>query len=197
VVFYIFWLAFVPKAAFSQTETMPEENAGTPAFRSEAERQYSLNDTEMSPGNNPAASGGSPVMYIFRMVIVLALVAGLIYLVVLFLRRLSRPRSEYNPHLRILASVHLGGGRYIHAVAVGTKAWLVGSGESGVQHIAEITDQEAVNAMVLTASMESAERSAGPVMNFQALLKRFSAPDTSPENRMESLRKRRERFKRF
>jgi flagellar protein FliO/FliZ len=131
------------------------------------------------------------------MILVLALVAGLIYVVVFFLRRFSRPQTEQNPHLKVLATTHLGGGRFVHVVSVGKNAWLVGAGEGGISHIADIADQEAIDVMQLDASRKSAEESVNPLLSFQALLKRFSAPAVPPADRVENLRKRRERFKRF
>ncbi|MDR2551760.1 MAG: flagellar biosynthetic protein FliO [Treponema sp.] len=133
------------------------------------------------------------------MVLVLALVAAAVYLAVFFLRRLGKPQAEQNPHLRILASSHLGNGRYLHVVSVGRKAWLVGSGEGGVRHIADIADQEAVDVMELEASRKSAETAGlSPFSSFQALLKKLSGPmPPSEQSRLENMRQRRERFKRF
>jgi hypothetical protein len=81
---------------------------------------------------------------------------------------------------------------------VGSKAWLVGAGEGGVSPIAEISDQEAVDAMLLEdASRKSAESIRGPLPDFGALLRRLAGgslpdkPGASPEN----VRKRRERLK--
>jgi flagellar protein FliO/FliZ len=133
------------------------------------------------------------------MVLVLVLVAVVIYLVVFFLRRLSKPQAAQNPHLKILASTHLGGGHYVHVISVGSKAWLVGSGEGGVRHIADISDQEEVDAMLLENSRKNAETPGlNPLSAFQTMLKRFSGGgETPPEDKVESMRKRRERFKRF
>ena len=50
---------------------------------------------------------------------------------------------------------------------------ILGSGEGGVSHIADITDQEAVDAMTLEASQKSAE-TPGFVPVFQALLAKLS-----------------------
>jgi flagellar protein FliO/FliZ len=139
-----------------------------------------------------AATATFPV--ILRMVLVLALVAGIIYLVVFFLRRVSRPQAEQNPHLKILASTHLGNGRFVHVVSLGNQAWLVGAGEGGVNHIADINDKEALDAMLLDASRKSAEE-LNPVSGFRSLLKRFSA--SGDDDRLLSIKNRRERFKRF
>ncbi|MDR1390271.1 MAG: flagellar biosynthetic protein FliO [Treponema sp.] len=131
-----------------------------------------------------------------RMFFVLILVAVVIYLVIFCLKRLSRPRAEQNPHLRILASTHLGSGRYIHVVSVGTNAWLVGSGEGGVTRIADVTDREAVDAMIVDNSAKSAE-ALTPLPSFRALLKKLGGGGTVEQNRLDNLRQRRERFRKF
>jgi flagellar protein FliO/FliZ len=130
------------------------------------------------------------------MVLVLALVAGLIYLVVFFLRRVSRPQVEQNPHLKILASTHLGNGRFVHVVSLGERAWLVGAGEGGISRIADITDKDILDAMLLDASRKAAGEM-NPVSGFRSLLKRFSASGDEGENRLLNIKKRRERFKGF
>jgi flagellar biogenesis protein FliO len=139
-----------------------------------------------------AATATFPV--ILRMVLVLALVAGVIYLVVFFLRRVSRPQAEQNPHLKLLVSTHLGNGRFLHVVSLGNQAWLVGSGEGGINHIADINDKELLDTMLLDASKKTAEE-LNPVSGFRSLLKRFSA--SGDDSRILNIKNRRERFKRF
>jgi flagellar biogenesis protein FliO len=147
--------------------------------------------------NAPAAKRPSAILAILRMILVLAIVAIVIYFLVGLLRRLGKPPAEQNPHLKILSSAHLGSGRYIHAVAVGKNAYLIGSGEGGVNHIADINDQEAVDLMILDASKKTAE-AAPPLFDFQSLLKKFQGGITAKEqDRLENMRRRRERFKRF
>ena len=159
-----------------------------------------------------AAPVRTSAFVILRMVLVLALVAGVIYFVVFFLRKISRPQTEQNPHLKILASTHLGSSRYVHVVSVGSKAWLIGSGEGGVTHIADIDDGEALDAMLLDSSRRTAENTVLP--GFQALLRRFTGKESIAggskgpggpgplERRIEELRELRElreqrdRFKR-
>jgi hypothetical protein len=81
-------------------------------------------------------------------------------------------------------------------VSVGKEAWLIGSGEGGVNHIAGISDQEAVDAMILDVSKKSAETP--EPFNFQILLKKFSGGLSAKEqDRLEKMRQRREKFKRF
>jgi flagellar biosynthetic protein FliO len=158
------------------------------------EESFLFSDTP--PG---ALSASPPVFAILRMILVLALVAVFIYLAVFFLRRLSRPQGEQNPHLKILASTHLGSGRFLYVVSIGTQTWLVGAGEGGINHIADLQDREIVDAMILEASKRSAEMPGpGALPAFQALLKKFSGGTGGREqDRLENIRRRRERFKRF
>jgi flagellar protein FliO/FliZ len=139
--------------------------------------------------------GGSAFWIILRMVFVLALVAGAVYLVVFLLKRVTRPAEQLSPHLKVLSSSHLGSNRYVHVVSVGPKAWLLGASDGGVSLIAEITDPDVVNAMLLDDSRKSAESNAGRLGDFSRLLRRLGGgPDTRPPS-PEDLRKRRERLK--
>ncbi|MDR1506083.1 MAG: flagellar biosynthetic protein FliO [Treponema sp.] len=164
-------------------------DAGAEPPQRAAERGYLIEDS-------PAAAAGPSFPAVLRMVLVLALVAGIIYLVMFFLRRLSHPRVEQNPHIKVLASTHLGSGRFVHVVSLGDKAWLVGSGEGGIRHIADINDRELIDTMLLESSGKIAEE-INPISGFKALLGRFSGSRTDREDRIENMRKRRERFKRF
>ena len=182
-----------PPDAAAEAEA-PVQGPGTAASRAQEEALFSFDDN--APGGNALPRSPSSIFAILRMVLVLALVAGVIYLVVYFLRRMGKPQVEQNPHLKILASTHLGSGRYVHVVSVGKEAWLIGSGEGGVNHIAGIGDQEAIDAMVLDASKRKADTP--EPFNFQSMLKKFSGGLTAKEqNRLEKMRTRRKDFKRF
>ena len=191
----------VPASGAPAAASAEPDAAGTDAAGTETAGAAGTVRTEdpfffAEAGETPRAAP-APAFAVLRMILVLALVAALINLAVYCLRRLGRPRPEQNPHLKILASAHLGNGRYVHVLSVGKGAYLIGSGEGGVSHIADITDQEAVDAMALDASRRSAEtQSIVPV--FQTLLARFSGGLSGKEqDRLENMRRRRERFKRF
>jgi flagellar protein FliO/FliZ len=176
----------------SETESVPETDMVLPETGSAPGRPdesgYILADT-------PEAAAGTSFPVILRMVLVLALVAGVIYLVVFFLRRVSRPQAEQNPRLKILASTHLGNGRFVHVVSLGNQAWLVGAGEGGISHIADVNDKEILDALFLDASKKTSEE-INPISGFRSLLERFSVSGNK-ENRLLNITKRRERFKRF
>jgi flagellar protein FliO/FliZ len=149
---------------------------------------------EVEPGV-PAPGAGAPVSLIIRMLLVLILAAAAIYGVVYFLKRASRPSEQRDPNLRLLSSVHLGSNRFIHAVSAGNRVLLLGAGDGGVSLIAEIEDQDTINAMLLEDSRKSAETASGRLPDFKALLRRFGAPAGGRPPGADNIRKRRERLK--
>jgi flagellar protein FliO/FliZ len=131
------------------------------------------------------------------MILVLALAAAAIYGVVFFFKRLSRPPAQQNAHLKVLAKAPISTGSAVAVVAVGTKAWLVGAGDSGsgVSLIAELTDQELVDAMLLDNSRNGSDGGAPKFLNFSALLNRLGGGGPGAKRLgAEDLRKRRERL---
>ena len=186
---YCLFLVF---PAFSQ-------NQGQPV----SETSVSLEETiVLGETQTQEASGGSTsVWVVFRMVLVLALAALAIYGVVFFIKRLARPPQSRDPHLKILASVPLGGDAFAAVLSVGTKAWLVGGGSGGgISLISEITEQEALESMLLDETQRSAESASSRVLDFRSLLNRLSgrnpkAQDSGLNIHTVSLRKHRERLK--
>jgi flagellar protein FliO/FliZ len=155
-------------------------------------------------GEEPAAvSGGGPASLgvVIRMVLVLALVALAIYGIVFFFKRISRPPQSKDPNLKILASAPLGSNRFVHVVSLGKQAWLIGAGDGGVNHIADIEDQETIETLLI----EDAEKTGnGRVNTFASLLRRIGsaiapAKGPQPEGFVQGdlLRKQRDRLKRL
>jgi flagellar protein FliO/FliZ len=130
-----------------------------------------------------------------RVVLVLALSAAAIYGVVFFVKRLAKPPEQANPYLKVLARTPVSSGGVVAVVSVGTRAWLVGagSGDGGVSLIAEIEDQETVDAMILDHSRSGSANGATGALNFSALLRRLGG---GGDKRLGAgdLRKRRERL---
>jgi len=154
----------------------------------------------------PAASGGSSIFVVLRMVLVLALAALAIYGVVFFVKRLTRPQESRDPHLKVLAKVSLSNDTFAAVVSVGAKAWLVGGSSGGVNLISEIDDPESLETMLLDDARKTAESGPRPIIDFQSLLSRFKGPPrggmgnsgnprTGNGSLPESLRKQRERLK--
>jgi flagellar protein FliO/FliZ len=131
-----------------------------------------------------------------RMVLVLALCAAAIYGVVFFFRRLAKPPAAANPYLKTLARLPLGGGGSVAVVSLGTRAWLVGAGDGGVSLIAELLDQELVDAMILDYSRNGSGNGA-KLPAFAALLRRLGGGAEERRLGADDLRRRRERLNRL
>jgi flagellar protein FliO/FliZ len=151
---------------------------------------------EDTPGV-PAVVPGTSAGLILRMLLILALAAAAVYGVVYFIKRASRPAERRDPNVKLLSSVHLGSNRFVHALAVGTKVWLLGAGDSGVNLIAEIEDPDTVNAMLLEESRRSAEAAPGGFLDFKAMLRRFGIPVDKQVPGADNIRKRRDRIRGF
>jgi flagellar protein FliO/FliZ len=155
-------------------------------------------------GDAPASQdpGGSSVLIMLRMVLVLALAALAIYGVVFFIKRLTRPRVNPDPHLKVLARVPLSSDTFAAVVSLGAKAWLVGGGSGGVNLISEVDDAESLETLLLEDAEKNAETRR--YFDFRSLLNfgRGGKKATTPGNShaesgspAESLRKQRERLK--
>jgi len=155
-----------------------------------AEQNMTFTDTAAQSARNTGAS----IWAVFRMILVLALAAAAIYGIVYFIKRSSKQTAEDNPFLKILASSHLGLNRYAHVVSVGSKAWLVGAGEGGVNLISEIEDKEIIDAMLLEDSKKITETQ-NRFPDFLSVLRRLGTPTQTNSSGVDEIRKRRERLK--
>jgi flagellar biosynthetic protein FliO len=127
---------------------------------------------EEAPGLPADSAGPVSGFVILRSVLLLILAAAAIYGVVYAVKKFSRPRGTRDPYLRVLATTQLGPNRFVHVVALGTRGWLVGSGEGGISHIADITEQEALDTLFLEESRRLALGPGRPG-NFRSLLRRL------------------------
>jgi flagellar protein FliO/FliZ len=142
----------------------------------------------------PAQNSGASIWAVIRMIIVLALAAAAIYGIVFFIKKSSKQTAVDDPFLKVLAVSHLGFNRYVHIVSLGSKAWLLGASEGGVNLISEIDDKDTINAMLLEDSKKGAEtKSRFP--DFMTLLRRLGTPTQNRFTGVDEIRKRRERLK--
>lgn len=94
-----------------------------------------------------------------RMLLVLALVIAAVYGVFYLLRRTAAGRFRNSELITLLGSQPLPGNRALHLVQVGSQIFLVGSGDSAVNLVSEITDRETIDELRLQAG-ETTEQSA-------------------------------------
>ena len=110
-------------------------------------------------GSSGSADAGSPVFgfwQLLQMVLVLGAVVGVIYLIFYFLKKAGTGKFAKSDAIRILGSQALPGNRALYLVEVGSQVFMVGSGSESVSLIAEITDRETVDALVLDAGEQRA-----------------------------------------
>jgi flagellar protein FliO/FliZ len=135
-----------------------------------------------------------------RMLLVLALVVGVIYGVFWLLRRGGRLKTPQNEMIRVLGSRSLAGSRALHLVEVGRSVYLVGSAENGVNLVAEVKDQETIDAIRVQAA-EQGGRARGTFA--EALSRVFSPGKPGPRGGARAadgadfLRKSRDRLRRL
>jgi flagellar protein FliO/FliZ len=185
----------------SFAQTAPDQPQALNAFPLTAgvdESKIILDD----PPDVEVSNGGSSILIMLRMVLVLALAALAIYGVVFFIKRVSRPRENPDPHLKVLARVPLASDSFAAVISLGAKAWLVGGGSGGVNLISEVEEAESLETLLL----EDAKKNAEPrrFLDFRSLLrfgrdekKLSSGGSALAENGSltENLRKQRERLK--
>jgi len=178
----------------SQGEDTPSQQAQERDPRA-WERSVTFSDNE---GANTAPGGsaaGPSIWSVIRMLLVLALSAAAVYGIVFFIKRSSKQTVNKDPFLKVLAVVHLGSNRYAHIVAVGTKAWLLGSSDGGVSLIGEIEDKDVLDAMLLEDSRKTAEAGSAKFLDFMSILRRFGIQPESKAPSADDIRKHRERLK--
>ncbi|MDR2158578.1 MAG: flagellar biosynthetic protein FliO [Treponema sp.] len=154
-----------------------------------AERALTLDEDT----TEDAAAGGTGTFFLLlRIVLMLLVVAAAIYGIIWFLKRAARPSAGRDPYLKVLSTVPLGGSRFIHVVAFGSKAWLIGTGEGGPRLIAELQDPDTLNAMLMEYSRRS--EAGGRFDDFKSLLRRFGIEHGNRPPGADSIRRRRDRI---
>jgi len=159
-----------------------------------AEKGMTFRD-EAADGTSPVMRNqGASIWVVIRMILVLAFTAAAIYGIVFFIKRSSKKTTASDPFLKVLASSPLGFNRYVHIASVGSKAWLLGASEGGVNLISEIEDKEIIDALLLEDSRKSAE-TVNRFPDFLSILRRLGTPAQKQSSGIDEIRKRRERLK--
>lgn len=86
-----------------------------------------------------------------RMVLALAVVLGLAYLLVRFLKRGTKLSDSDDPFLRHVSHLSLNSNRSVDVVTILDHAYIIGVSDNAVNLLGEITDKELVNSMNLYA----------------------------------------------
>lgn len=160
------------ESALAQQAVKPQAATGTANAQALGNAQ-AVDETTLSldvpaPAANQAAQAAGPntFAYFLRMVLVLALVVGAMYLIFTVMRRLAKPKDSGDSPIRLLGSKALGAGKSVHLLGLGSKAWLVGASEHSISLIAEVDDKELLDGIEL----ESATGKPAIATDFSAIL---------------------------
>lgn len=92
-----------------------------------------------------------------RMLLVLAGVLGFIYLIFYLLKKAGSPKIVSDSTIKLLSTQNLEAGRSLHLIEIGPQIFLIGSGDSSVQLISEITDKETIDTIKLDESVRNTD----------------------------------------
>lgn len=174
----------------SPQQALRENTSPVPAVD---ERDLGLDDAVAAAvdSEDPSSIGA-----VVRTVLALLVTAAAVYGVVYLLKRVTRQNDAKDPHLKVLATAHLGSNRFVHVVSLGGKAWLVGASDGGVELIAEVDDAETRDALFLEDSRRQSERAGAFSLDFKAMMRRFGGGEKIEAGPgADSIRKRRERLR--
>jgi len=192
ILFLIFSILYTGLPVFAQ-ESDPVDPTLSEDLLPNPEEQYDLNDVDQDSVIQSETGMRSTGWVMFQIILVLALSALAIYGIVYFIKRLGKPSRAKDPHLKVLATTPLGTSSYAAVISVGSKAWLVGGGDSGVSLISEITEQEVLESMLIDEARKNPAVPTGRFAEFQAFLKKFTKNNFGAS--AENLRKQRDRLK--
>lgn len=136
----------------SGEETAVSENTR----ESVSEESLIILDTE-DPGvlENTTALNTFSVWDFMRMLLVLGAVLGFIYFIFFLLKKAGKPKIISDSTINVISTQNLESGRSLHLIEIGPQIFLIGSGESSVQLISEITNKETLDTIKLDKSARS------------------------------------------
>jgi flagellar protein FliO/FliZ len=132
-----------------------------------------------------------------RMLLVLGGVLAFIYLIFFILKKVGNPKIVSDSTIKVLSTQNLESGRSLHLIEIGPQVFLIGSGESSVQLISEITDKETLDTIKLDQSVRNDDNKTF-TNTFLGFFKRGNDEGNRPDSvQVNFLKKQRERLKKM
>ncbi len=158
---------FIPAVLLAQDAAAGQSDpAEAPATERIDETTLLLGDVAADQGGQAGSISPFGIWDLLRMVLVLGAVIAVVYGIFYLLKRGSKGRFVQNDAIRVLGSRSLANNRSMYLVEVGSQVFLVGAGGDSVNLIAEITDKETVDEMVLRGG----ESSVGTKKSFSEMI---------------------------
>lgn len=114
---------------------------------------------EETPGDTQTGEEGGnpvPVWEFVRMLIILGCVVLVIYLFFFFLKKGMKKKMPESDLIKVITSTRLQGSDILYLIRIGYHYFLVGSGGSGLSLVAQITDKETIDTIMLNTQEEAA-----------------------------------------
>ena len=132
-----------------------------------------------------------------RMLLVLGGVLAFIYFIFFLLKKAGNPKIVSDSTINVISTQNLESGRSLHLIEIGPQVFLIGSGESSVQLISEITDKETLDTIKLNQSVGNDHKKTF-TDTFIGLFKRESDQKNQPDSgQISFLQKQRERLRKM
>ena len=185
----------------AKTTQTPAQTPALAPLPNEADQKLG---PDAGAANAPATAptGDLSVWDFVKMFLILALVLGMIWGFLWFMRKLSGQGTSTDSLIKTLHTHVLSGNRTLQVVEIANEVLLLGTGDSGVTLVKDLTGTEAADAFLLAASQGKA---GGKKTGFSDLLgglmgfKPKIRPDVSQpvDNSSDFLKKQRERLKKL
>ena len=178
----------------------------TPAAPITDETALTITDegTPTPPGANgeatQALTGDVGVWDFVRMIFILAVVVGLVYAFIYFMKKAGKIGNPTLEGVQILGSQILTGNRVLYVVDVAGEVLLLGAGDASITLIKEITDPEVKDALRRQSSKVQETASTGFSQFLQKFMKTTLKTPLSADSEKTSvdfLKKQRERLKKM
>ena len=188
----------VPFLAFGQDAASQQDSSGDETVTAQGGRAEPVDESTLVLGEPSTQEGNASANVsafgfwdFARMILVLAVVIGIVYLVFYFLKRAGGGKYAQSDLIRVVGSQSLPGNRAIYLVQVGAQVFMVGAGGESVTLLGEITDKETVDMMILAAG----EQQESPKRNFGDLVGSLIKGGQGPS--LDLMREQRERLQRL
>lgn len=132
-------------AVYTQEASQEPVDESTPIAVDETELLIGESEPEVEAAVSPFS-----IWDLVRMIVVLAVVIGAIYMLFYLLRRAGGNRQAQSAMIRVLGSQSLPGNRTLYLVEVGGQVFLIGAGGESINLISEIEDKETIDRLVLS-----------------------------------------------
>ncbi len=154
MIFLLSLFGFAQQSYSSDGESevqLTEAGQSNPSSVSSIEESIPINLGKTESQSSSVRQGAGIGIFV-RMVVVLALVVGLIYLFFYFAKRnMGLPFAGSDTFLRRVATLPVGQNKSVQIVTLVDKAYMLGISDNAVNLLAEITDKELIHAMNLYA----------------------------------------------